>query len=110
MKGYVNVEFERTLKEAIMALFTMISRHLPGETEKNHRNLSQDSRPPNGEHSTKDRGLYRSPGPGWPVVVRDDRLGTGQWQWVVGSSRRERERYIGRGCQVDAIQPLEGPR
>jgi hypothetical protein len=28
--------------------------------------------------------------PRWPVVVRDDRLGTGQWQWVVGSSRRER--------------------
>jgi hypothetical protein len=23
-------------------------------------------------------------------VVRDDRLGTGQWQWAVGSNRRER--------------------
>jgi hypothetical protein len=22
-------------------------------------------------------------------VVRDDRLGTGQWQWVAGSSRKE---------------------
>jgi hypothetical protein len=41
----------------------------------------------------KDRGLYRSPVPRRPVVVRDDRLGTGQWQWVVGSSRREREVY-----------------
>jgi hypothetical protein len=59
------------------------------------------------EPSTKDRGLYRSPVPRWSVMVRDDRLGTGQWQWVVGPSRRER--YIGRGCQVDAIQPLEGP-
>jgi hypothetical protein len=38
--------------------------------------------------------------PGWPVVVRDDRLGTGQWQCAGGSSRRER--YIGRGCEVDA--------
>jgi hypothetical protein len=49
----------------------------------------------------KDRGLYRSPVPRWPVVVRDDRLGTGQWQWVVGSSRREREVYQERmssGC------------
>jgi hypothetical protein len=56
--------------------------------------------------------LYRSPGPGWPVVVRDDRLGTGQWQWVGGSSGREREVYRESevGCQVDAIQPLEGPR
>jgi hypothetical protein len=27
-------------------------------------------------------------------VVRDDRLGTGQWQWVGGGSRRERERGI----------------
>jgi hypothetical protein len=25
------------------------------------------------------------------VVVGDDRLGTGQWQWVGGGSRRERE-------------------
>jgi hypothetical protein len=24
-------------------------------------------------------------------VVRDDRLGTGQWQWAGGESRRERE-------------------
>jgi hypothetical protein len=34
-------------------------------------------------------------------MVRDDRLGTGQWQWVVGSSRREREVYqerISSGC------------
>jgi hypothetical protein len=23
-------------------------------------------------------------------MVRDDRLGTGQWQWADGSSRRER--------------------
>jgi hypothetical protein len=39
--------------------------------------------------------------PRWPVVVRDDRLGNGQWQWVVGSSRREREVYQERmssGC------------
>jgi hypothetical protein len=48
--------------------------------------------------------------PRWPVVVRDDRLGTSQWQWVVGSSRREREREVYRermssGCN----QPLEGP-
>jgi hypothetical protein len=35
--------------------------------------------------------LYRSPGPGWPAVVRDDRLGNGQWQWVGGISRRKRE-------------------
>jgi hypothetical protein len=36
-------------------------------------------------------------------VVRDDRLGTGQWQWVVGSSRREREVYRERmssGCNL----------
>jgi hypothetical protein len=31
-------------------------------------------------------------------VVRDDRLGTGQWQWAVGSSRREREVYQERMC------------
>jgi hypothetical protein len=30
----------------------------------------------------KDWSLYRCPVPGWPVVVRDDRLGTGQWQWA----------------------------
>jgi hypothetical protein len=42
------------------------------------------------EPNTKDRDLYRSPVPRWPVVVRDDRLGTGQWQLVVGSNRRER--------------------
>jgi hypothetical protein len=35
-------------------------------------------------------------------VVRDDRLGTGQWQWAGGGGRREREVYIGRGCEVDA--------
>jgi hypothetical protein len=37
------------------------------------------------------------------VVVGDDRLGTGQWQWAGGGSRRERERCIDRGCEVDAI-------
>jgi hypothetical protein len=44
-------------------------------------------------------------------VVRDDRLGTGQRPWVGGASRREREVYreSEAGCQVDAIQPLEGP-
>jgi hypothetical protein len=43
-------------------------------------------------------------------VVRDDRLGTGQWPWVGGASRREREVYRESevGCQVDAVQPLEG--
>jgi hypothetical protein len=35
-------------------------------------------------------------------VVRDDRLGTGQWQWAGGGSSRERERYTERGCEVDA--------
>jgi hypothetical protein len=37
-----------------------------------------------------DRGLYRCPVPGWPIVVRDDRLVTGQWQWAGSWSRRER--------------------
>jgi hypothetical protein len=37
------------------------------------------------EPSVKGLRLYRSPGPGWPVGVRDDRLGNGQWQWVGGS-------------------------
>jgi hypothetical protein len=34
-------------------------------------------------------------------MVRDDRLGTGQWQWVVGSIRKETEVYRERtssGC------------
>jgi hypothetical protein len=51
----------------------------------------------------KDRGLYRCRVPGWPVVVRDDRLGTGQWQWAGGYSRREREVYRERmwsGCNL----------
>jgi hypothetical protein len=34
-------------------------------------------------------------------VVGDDRLGTGQWQWAGGGSRRERQ-VIDRGCEVDA--------
>jgi hypothetical protein len=32
------------------------------------------------------------------VVVGDDRLGTGQWQWAGGGSRRERELYRQRMC------------
>jgi hypothetical protein len=45
--------------------------------------------------------------PRWPVVVRDDRLGTGQCSgWLVQVEEREvyRER-ISSGCN----QPLEGP-
>jgi hypothetical protein len=34
------------------------------------------------------------------VVVGDDRLGTGQWEWAGGGSSRER--YIDKGCVVDA--------
>jgi hypothetical protein len=37
------------------------------------------------------------------VVVGDDRLGTGQWQWAGGGSRREREVYRHRmwsGCNL----------
>jgi hypothetical protein len=37
------------------------------------------------------------------VVVGDDRLGTGQWQWAGGGSRRERELYRQRmwdGCNL----------
>jgi hypothetical protein len=30
-------------KEAVVAWFKVLSRHLPGRTEENHKNLSQDS-------------------------------------------------------------------
>jgi hypothetical protein len=42
----VNKELERIWNEAIVAYFKVLSRHLPGGTEENHGNLSQDSRSP----------------------------------------------------------------
>jgi hypothetical protein len=33
-------------KETVIALFKVISRHFPGGTEKNHKDLTQDSRSP----------------------------------------------------------------
>jgi hypothetical protein len=37
---------ERTWKEAVVAYFKVLSRHLPGGTEKTHKNHSQDSLSP----------------------------------------------------------------
>jgi hypothetical protein len=60
------------------------------QLRKSTENLSQGSRL---AELQKDRGLYRCRVTRWSVVVGDDRLGTGQWQWVGGGRRREREVY-----------------
>jgi hypothetical protein len=45
MKGWqMNVEVERVWKEAAIAIVKVLSRHLPGDTDENHENSSQDSR------------------------------------------------------------------
>jgi hypothetical protein len=41
MKGSDGVE--RVLKEAIVAKFNVLYRHLPGEIDENHENISYDS-------------------------------------------------------------------
>jgi hypothetical protein len=51
--------------------------------------------------ATEGSRFYRCRVTRWSVVVGDDRLGTGQWQWAGGGSRREREVYRQRmwsGC------------
>jgi hypothetical protein len=42
----VNDESERVWKEAVVGQFEVLFRHLPGGTEENHKNLSQNSWPP----------------------------------------------------------------
>jgi hypothetical protein len=39
----MNNEFGRMWKEVVMAQFFMVSWHLAGETEENHKNLNEDS-------------------------------------------------------------------
>jgi hypothetical protein len=39
----VNNELERMWKEAVMASFKVLSKHLPGGPEEKHEHLSQDS-------------------------------------------------------------------
>jgi hypothetical protein len=41
----VKAELGRKYKEVAMAYFKVLSQNLPEETEENHRNLSQESRP-----------------------------------------------------------------
>jgi hypothetical protein len=53
--------------------------------------------------ATEGSRLYRCRVTRWSVVVGDDRLGTGQWQWAGGGRRREREVYRQRmwsGCNL----------
>jgi hypothetical protein len=42
----VNDELVNISKEVVVALFKLLSRHSPKETEVNHENLSYDSRSP----------------------------------------------------------------
>jgi hypothetical protein len=42
---------------------------------------------------TEGSRIYRCPVTRWTVVVGDDRLGTGQWEWAGGGSSREWEVY-----------------
>jgi hypothetical protein len=42
----VTYELERRWKEVVMAKFSVLSHHLPGGTEENHKTLSQDSQSP----------------------------------------------------------------
>jgi hypothetical protein len=39
---WMNDELERMCNEAVLALFDALSHNLPGVTEENHKNLSQD--------------------------------------------------------------------
>jgi hypothetical protein len=48
----VNDEFENMWKDAVVALFRELTQHLPRGTEKNHENLSRDSRYPSRELNT----------------------------------------------------------
>jgi hypothetical protein len=41
-----NNEVEVKLKKMVVAYFNMLSRHIPGEIEENHDNLSQDGQCP----------------------------------------------------------------
>jgi hypothetical protein len=42
----VNDELEKIWKEAVMTKFKVLSWYLPGGSEENHKNLSQDSQSP----------------------------------------------------------------
>jgi hypothetical protein len=43
MMGLINNKLERTWKEAVIAQFKVLTQHLPGETEENHKTLDSQT-------------------------------------------------------------------